>query len=66
MNTPAPLLAVERLVKHFRLPRESLLSPPRVLEALRGVSDALDLTLSGDFVEIMWFQGFTEYLTPKT
>lgn len=25
-----------------------------------------DLTLSGDFVEIMWFQGFTEYLTPKT
>ena len=38
MNTPAPLLAVERLVKHFRLPRESLLSPPRVLEALRGVS----------------------------
>lgn len=24
-----------------------------------------DLTLSGDFVEIMWFQGFTEYLKPK-
>ena len=37
MNTPAPLLAVERLVKHFRLPRESLLSAPRVLEGLRGV-----------------------------
>ena len=38
MSTPTPLLAVERLVKHYRLPRESLLSPPRVLEALRGVS----------------------------
>ena len=25
-----------------------------------------DLTLSGDFVEIMWFQGFTAYLKPKT
>lgn len=24
-----------------------------------------DLNISGDFVEVMWFQGFTEYLTPK-
>lgn len=23
-----------------------------------------DLVLSGDFVELMWFQGFTEYLQP--
>ena len=24
-----------------------------------------DLTLSGDFFEVMWFQGFTEYLKPN-
>lgn len=24
-----------------------------------------DLTISGDFVEVMWFQGLTEYLQPK-
>lgn len=24
-----------------------------------------DLKISGDFVEVMWFQGFTEYLNPK-
>jgi len=25
-----------------------------------------DLVISGDFVEVMWFQGLTEYLQPKT
>lgn len=25
-----------------------------------------DLSISGDFVEVMWFQGFTEYLKPKS
>jgi hypothetical protein len=30
---------------------------------LAGLHDE-DLTLSGDFVELMWFQGFTEYLQP--
>jgi hypothetical protein len=25
-----------------------------------------DLALSGDFVEVMWFQGLTEYLQPAT
>lgn len=24
-----------------------------------------DLDISGDFVEVMWFQGFTEYLKPS-
>jgi hypothetical protein len=24
-----------------------------------------DLRISGDFVEVMWFQGFTEYLQPR-
>jgi peptide/nickel transport system ATP-binding protein len=38
MNTPAPLLVVDQLVKHYALPRESLFSPARMLEALRGVS----------------------------
>ena len=34
----APLLEVRGLVKHYRLPRESLLRPAPVVEALRGVS----------------------------
>ncbi len=32
------LLAVDNVVKHYRLPRESLLKPAPVVEALRGVS----------------------------
>ncbi len=36
--TPAPLLEVDSLVKHYRLPREHLLRPAPVVEALRGVS----------------------------
>jgi peptide/nickel transport system ATP-binding protein len=34
----AALLQVRDLVKHYRLPRESLLSPPPEVQALRGVS----------------------------
>lgn len=30
---------------------------------LDGLRD-LDLVISGDFVEVLWFQGFTEYLQP--
>ncbi len=30
------------------------------LDALRNE----DLSISGDFVEVLWFQGFTEYLQP--
>ena len=33
-----PLLQVTDLVKHYALPRESLFSPPKVVQALRGVS----------------------------
>ncbi|CAN5917894.1 ATP-binding cassette domain-containing protein [soil metagenome] len=36
-----PLLEVENLVKHYRLPREHLLQPAPVVQALRGVSFAL-------------------------
>jgi peptide/nickel transport system ATP-binding protein len=35
--TPAPLLHVQGLVKHFLLPRENFLEPHRVLRALDGV-----------------------------
>ncbi len=40
MNTP--LLAVEQLVRHYRLPREKLLSPAPLVRALQGVSFTLD------------------------
>ena len=35
------LLVVDKLVKHYRLPRESLLKPAPKVEALRGVSFTL-------------------------
>ena len=38
----APLLRVDGLVKHYRLPRERLLRPAPVVEALRGVSFGLE------------------------
>ncbi len=37
----APLLEVENLVKHYHLPRERLLQPAPVVQALRGVSFTL-------------------------
>ena len=37
----APLLQVEHLVRHYPLPRERLLHPPPVVQALRGVSFSL-------------------------
>ncbi|HUG25632.1 ATP-binding cassette domain-containing protein [Piscinibacter sp.] len=36
------LLTVTDLVKHYRLPRESLLSPPPIVHALQGVSFTLE------------------------
>ncbi|MEO7710109.1 MAG: oligopeptide/dipeptide ABC transporter ATP-binding protein [Caldimonas sp.] len=36
-----PLLTVEHLVKHYTLPREHLFEPPPKVEALRGVSFAM-------------------------
>ena len=33
-----PLLSVDRLVRHYRMPREHPFKPPRIVEALRGVS----------------------------
>jgi peptide/nickel transport system ATP-binding protein len=37
----APLLEIRDLVKHYRLPRDSLFRPAPVVEALRGVSLAM-------------------------
>jgi hypothetical protein len=34
-------------------------------EALLAALHDEDLNISGDFVEVMWFQGFTEYLKPN-
>ena len=38
MSDAAPLLQVDRLVRHYQLPREHPFKPPRVVQALRGVS----------------------------
>jgi peptide/nickel transport system ATP-binding protein len=38
MSEAAPLLQVQDLVRHYRLPRERLLGPPPVVHALEGVS----------------------------
>ena len=35
------MLVVDNVVKHYRLPRESLLKPAPLVEALRGVSFTL-------------------------
>lgn len=34
-------------------------------EAFLAALGDKDLDISGDFVEVMWFQGFTEYLQPQ-
>jgi peptide/nickel transport system ATP-binding protein len=41
MSDAPPLLAVDDLVKHYRLPRETLLQPGPVVHALQGVSFTL-------------------------
>jgi len=40
-SAPAPLLDVQDLVKHFKLPRENFLGPHRVLRAVDGVDLAV-------------------------
>jgi hypothetical protein len=42
----------------------SILSAKDSKEAFLAALHRGDLVLSGDFVEIMWFQGLTEYLQP--
>jgi hypothetical protein len=43
----------------------AILSAKESKEAFLNALHQQDLSLSGNFVEIMWFQGLTEYLQPK-
>lgn len=43
----------------------AILSAKDGKEAFLAALHDEDLTISGDFVEVMWFQGFTEYLKPN-
>lgn len=43
----------------------AILSDKNGKEAFLNALHDQDLVLSGDFVEIMWFQGLTEFLQPK-
>lgn len=44
----------------------AILSAKDGKEAFLAALHDEDLVISGDFVEVMWFQGLTEYLQPKT
>jgi hypothetical protein len=41
-----------------------ILSAKDAKEAFLAALHDEDLVISGDFVEVLWFQGFTEYLQP--
>jgi hypothetical protein len=43
----------------------AILSAKDSKEAFLAALHTEDLVLSGDFVEVMWFQGLTEYLQPS-
>ena len=43
----------------------AILSAKDGKEAFLGALHKEDLVIRGDFVEVMWFQGLTEYLQPK-
>jgi hypothetical protein len=42
----------------------AILSAKDSKEAFLAALHTQDLSISGDFVEVMWFQGLTEYLQP--
>lgn len=44
----------------------AILSAKDGKEAFLAALHDEDLVITGDFVEVMWFQGLTEYLQPKT
>lgn len=60
--TPAPqfTLTFRNAAKGFEI-----LSAKDGKEAFLAALHDEDLTISGDFVQVMWFQGFTEYLRPN-
>ena len=57
--TPKFTLTFKNAAKGF-----SILSAKDGKEAFLNALHDEDLVISGDFVEVLWFQGFTEYLQP--
>ena len=58
-KTPKFTMTFRNAAKGFEI-----LSAKDGKEAFLAALHDEDLTISGDFVEVMWFQGFTEYLQP--
>ncbi len=59
-KTPQFTMTFRNAAKGFEI-----LSAKDGKEAFLAALHQEDLTLSGDFVELMWFQGFTAYLQPS-
>ena len=68
MKSFAGLAAAPQFTMTFRNAAKGfeILSAKDGKEAFLAALHDEDLTISGDFVEVMWFQGFTEYLKPKS
>lgn len=58
-KTPKFTMTFRNAAKGFEI-----LSAKDGKEAFLAALHDKDLVISGDFVEVMWFQGFTEYLQP--
>jgi len=58
-KTPKFTLSFRNADKGFKI-----LSAKDGKEAFLAALHDEDLVISGDFVEVLWFQGFTEYLQP--
>jgi hypothetical protein len=58
-NTPQFTMTFRNAAKGFEI-----LSAKDGKEAFLAALHDEDLAISGDFVEVMWFQGFTEFLQP--
>ncbi|MBA4215617.1 MAG: helicase [Polaromonas sp.] len=59
MKSPKFTLTFRNADKGFKI-----LSAKDGKEAFLAALHDEDLVISGDFVEVLWFQGFTEYLQP--
>jgi hypothetical protein len=59
-KNPQFVMAFRNAAKGF-----AVLSAKDGKEAFLAALHDEDLVLSGDFVEVMWFQGLTEYLQPE-
>jgi hypothetical protein len=59
-RTPQFTMTFRNAAKGFEI-----LSAKDGKEAFLAALHDEDMTISGDFVEVMWFQGFTEHLQPN-